>query len=412
MNEGFFTSKQTQSLSRPDGKKYSCIACGLHKDSKNPKVEPYGNFKKEILIIGQAPGALDDRNNKPWQDRAGRYLQKELQKLGIDIFEDCLNTYAVRCRVLDSDNDDRTPVPYEVECCRKSLIKTITKHKPKVILVLGHSALFSLIGHRWKKDFGNLTKWRGWTIPDQDYQAWLCPMFHPDDLNKGEVAKVIWKQDLKAAIEKLKEPFQKHIKPNIEILKEDELYKLDSLTSRTIVLDYETTGIKPHAIGHRIVCVGIADSTNHAYVFMLPKSRKARKPLINLLANPNVDKIAQNMKFEELWSVIKLRQPVISWIWDTIQATHVLDNRQGITGLKFQTYVQFGIIDYSSEVDVYIKAGDKVKYGENAINRIEELIETPEGKKKLLYYCGFDTIYEYRLAMLQMTLMNYYHLPF
>jgi len=129
---------------------------------------------------------------------------------------------------------------------------------------------------------------------------------------------------------------------------------------------------------------------------MMPKTRQERKPLIDLLINPKIGKIAQNMKYEETWSVVKLGVSVENWIWDTMQASHILDNRTGITGLKFQTYVQFGIVDYSSEVDPYIHAGDSKNA--NSFNKIMELISKPGGKEKLLKYNGYDAINEYRLA--------------
>jgi len=119
--------------------------------------------------------------------------------------------------------------------------------------------------------------------------------------------------------------------------------------------------------------------------------------------------MSHNMKFEETWSVVRLRQPVQNWGWDSMQAAHVLDNRTGVTGLKFQTYVNFGVVDYASEVAPYLRAKDN---NGNAINRIMELVEMPGGKEKLLEYCGLDAIYEHRLALIQQKVMNYNFLPF
>jgi len=82
-----------------------------------------------------------------------------------------------------------------------------------------------------------------------------------------------------------------------------------------------------------------------------------------------------------------------------MQAAHIIDNRQGICGLKFQTYICFGVGDYSSEISPYLKGVDKKDA--NSLNTVLELCESKEGKKKLLTYCGFDTIYQYRLAILQ-----------
>jgi len=80
-----------------------------------------------------------------------------------------------------------------------------------------------------------------------------------------------------------------------------------------------------------------------------------------------------------------------------------------VTGLKFQTYVNFGVVDYASEVAPYLQAKDN---NGNAINRIMELVGMPGGKEKLLEYCGLDAVYEYRLAMIQQKVMNYNFLPF
>ena len=140
----------------------------------------------------------------------------------------------------------------------------------------------------------------------------------------------------------------------------------------------------------------------------MPKSRVERQPFIDLLANPDIGKMAHNMKFEETWSVVRLRQPIQNWVWDSMQAAHILDNRPGVTGLKFQVYVRFGVVDYSSEVELYLKSASK---DGNAINHIYELLEKPGGQEMLLEYCGWDAIWQYRLAMLQMSEMNF-DLPF
>jgi len=119
--------------------------------------------------------------------------------------------------------------------------------------------------------------------------------------------------------------------------------------------------------------------------------------------------MAHNIKFEETWSVIRLRQPVQNWGWDSMQAAHVLDNRTGVTGLKFQIFIRFGIIDYDSEISPYLRAKDN---NGNGINRIYELVETAGGKEKLLEYCGLDALFTYRLSVLQMKEMDYNFLPF
>jgi uracil-DNA glycosylase len=395
----FFTKKQTESISRPDGKGYTCVACGLYKTAKTPRMKPFGNFKKGIMCIGEAPGEVEDRVGKPFQGKTGKLLEQTLMKLGVNLFEDCININACYCRPMDDDGGNRAPTNYEIESCRRTTLQYVREYKPKVIILLGNSAVYSVIGHRWKRDLGGITKWRGWTIPDQDLTCWVCPTFHPSYVERTETTDVstIWIDDLKRAIACLKTPFPKYKEPTIDII--EDLTVLNTIKGGDVAVDYETTGIKPHAEGHRIVCAAVADTPDHVYAFMMPPSKQARKPFLDLLTNEQVGKIAQNMKFEDTWSIVRLRQQVVNWVWDTMLATHVMDNRPGITGLKFQVYVQFGIPDYDSDVAPYLSAKDN--NNANALNRILDVLNLPGGKNMLLKYCALDSVYEYRLARLQ-----------
>lgn len=400
--QGFFTKQQTQSKSRPDGRVVSCVSCGLYRFVLNPRMEPFGKFKKGILNIGEAPGETEDRRGKQWQGKVGRVLQRTYRKFGIDLFEDCLNINSINCRpTLIGRN--RKPTNDEIACCRKRVMKVIDQYKPKVIILLGNSALTSLIGYRWMESLGGITKWRGWTIPDRDFNTWICPTFHPsyiDREKRNNAVRIIWQQDLDRAFGMLNTPFPKYEDESKQVEVIDDLKSLRKLKSDLTAIDYETTGLKPHAKGHRIICASIATGPNHAYTFIMPKTRKERQIWINILADERIGKIAHNMKFEEMWSQVRLKQSVINWQWDGMLAAHVLDNRSGITGLKFQVYVNFGVIDYASEIRSYLKSKES-KNG-NAFNRIMELLGKPDGKKQLLTYNGMDSIFEFKLARLQM----------
>jgi hypothetical protein len=208
---------------------------------------------------------------------------------------------------------------------------------------------------------------------------------------------IIWKQDLTQAFKKADDPFPIHKEPTIEII--DDLSILNSIQSLEVAFDIETTGLKPHADGHRIICASIADSPLHAFTFIIPDNRAGRQPLIDLLLSTKIGKIAHNMKFEHTWGKVRLKVEIQNWTWDTMIASHILENRPGITGLKFQTYVNFGIVDYASDVAYYLQTDEP--NNSNAINRINSLLQKQGGKKQLLQYCGLDSIFEYRLAMKQ-----------
>lgn len=403
--KGFFTKQETQSKTRPSGRLHTCASCGLSVGVKTPKMKPFGNFKKKILNVGEAPGEFEDARGRQWQGPVGQRLQKAYKKLGIDLFEDCLNINAVNCRPT-KDGNNRPPTNNEIAACRKIVLETVNKYKPEMIILLGGAALTSLIDYRWKNKAGGISRWRGWTIPDRDFNCWICPTFHPSYVERSEQeVETIWLQDLERFFNLIDAPLPGYKEPNIEII--NNLIMLNKwngahANSLIVAIDYETTGLKPHATGHRIVCAAVADSEDHCYVFELPSKRSELQPFLQLLSNPGVSKVAHNIKFEENWSVIRLKQPVENWTWDTMLMAHVLDNRSGVTGLKFQTYINFGVIDYASEVSSYIESAG----GGNTINRVHELLKKPSGKEMLLNYCGMDAVLTYRLAMKQMKIIN------
>lgn len=410
MSTGFFSIKDTESKSRPDGKIHSCASCGLYKNCMNPKLKPIGNFKKEILIIANSPTSTDDQLGKPLRDKFGQLLKNTLSDFDIDLLEDCLYTYAVPCLCKDSNENPTEAKVKDVASCRSRLLKLIEEKQPQLILTLGTAATASLIEHRWKNDFNSgegepIEKWRGWNIPDQDLNSWVCPIYSPLTIleAKNKDLQTIWLSDIKKALSLLNKKLYRFKTPKIDIV--EDLTFLRTLTGE-VAIDYETTGLKPHAEGHKIVSVSVSDTPDHSYVFELDTQKKINQ-WIRFIANPKIQKIAQNMKYEDNWSAVLFNQPIEGWCWDTMIASHQLDNRKGVTGLKFQTFTQFGVVDYASEIAPYLEA--KSKDG-NGINRVEELMKSKEGKLKLMTYNGMDTITTYRLANLQRQLLDYNYL--
>ncbi len=369
-------------------KELSCSLCGLYQYCNSPRLIPHGNFKKKILVLAEQPSEADDKSGKPFQDKSGRLLQRLLKNNGIDIFEDCLCTYSLRCFSRDDYKN------MNLDCCRRLLLNTIKQYKPHLILAFGPSTVYSLIGDRIKKDLGNIYQWRGFQIPDQDLNAFICPLFAPDfvDTYKDDVAYTLWESDLKTALKCLEQPFPVFKTPVVDII--DDLSVLNDIKDN-IAIDFETTGIKPHRKDHRIVSCAIADTPDHAFAFIMPQTRKELRPLLNLFEDESVGKIGHNIKFEQMWTEVTLRQPIKNWIHDTMLTTHLLDNRPKITGLKIQTYLNFGIIDYASEVEAWIKT--KNSTSANDMNNIMEFMMQPGGIDKLLTYNGWDSVCTYRL---------------
>jgi DNA polymerase-1 len=114
--------------------------------------------------------------------------------------------------------------------------------------------------------------------------------------------------------------------------------------------------------------------------------------------NKNIKKIAHNLKFEDLWLSFFLKMEIKNWWFDTIIAAHIIDNRSGITGLKDQTYFNFGIAGYDDDIAPFLKSKNK---GGNEINRIKEA-----DMNQVLLYNGLDSLYTYRLYKKQIQEMS------
>jgi uracil-DNA glycosylase family 4 len=377
----------------------------MWKGCEHPKMPTTGEGRAGVFLLAEAPGEAEDRKGVQLVGRSGQLLRKELKALGIDLDRDCWKMNAVNCRPVDDDGQNRTPTDSEIEQCRPKVFQEIHRLKPKVIVLLGGVAVKSFLAHRWQKNLGGIQKWRGWAIPDRDVQAWVVPCFHPSFVLRSEkqpVVGTIFRQDLGKIPEHVEKPFPTFDDGDgsIEILEGQAvvryLEEVLRLKPMLLAFDYETTGLKPHARGHRIAVVSMCWQNNRAVAWRwsdtpIPLFRK-------VLEDERIGKVASNLKMEDHWTAVRVpRTTVKGWVWDTMLAAHTLDNRKGITSLKFDVYKRYGVVDYASHLDPYLQSSTKGEEGSNGKNRIEE---APLGD--LLVYGARDSLYEYWLAQDQM----------
>ena len=374
----------------------SCAACGRYKYCHTPKMRPFGNFRKRIMLLLEAPSAQDDKLGTPLNGRQGRLLKKALKQIGVDAVNDCVITHAVSCFT-----ENTAPETKEALNCRAKVLQTIKEYAPNVIIPIGDVPLQSLIGHYWTKKLGTFQNWRGWQIPDRNYQAWICPVSAPWFIELMEekysgLAEKIWIEDLAAAVN-INEPVQYQDDTQyIHYVKNNEDFReaiKEINKAPWVSFDYETTGLKPHAPGHEIVCVSAAVSRKKVFVWENDQYRT--KVWSMILKKGKIKKSSHNLSFEQLWSEVLMKTRVLGWDWCSMNTAHILDNRQGICGLKFQAYVNFGVIDYNSQIEPYLESPPD--QGANAKNRIKEFIKK-FGIKPVLTYCALDSLYGYWLT--------------
>ena len=391
MSEGFFSLVKMEKMA-PVVPRGHC-PCKLLSGCHSPKMKVYGEGRENVLLVGEAPGEKEDEVGKPFVGRSGKLLKQALAHQNQYLDKDCWRTNAVCCR----PPHNRTPTPQEIQACRPRLIKTIKELKPRAVVLLGATAIHSLLGLYWKRDIGQVGRWRGFSIPCPDLGCYLVPTFHPsfilrDENGKGN-AELFFRQDLDLAFQSALRERPKKLEHVVERIhgwrQARSMFKefLQYPVIRRIAFDYETTGLKPHRKGHRVVCMSVSDRNRTLAFWNTPQIRKTWQ---RFLKSP-VPKVASNMKFEEAWSRAIFKTKVRGWAHDTMLCSHVLDNRQGITSVKFQAFVRYGIGDYSSHIAPYLEGE---KQDANSFNRIDQL----EGSDELLLYCGWDAFLEAKLA--------------
>ncbi len=133
--------------------------CDLKKQAKNI-VFSDGNPKSEIMLIGEAPGASEDNEGLPFVGRAGMLLDKMLAAINLD-----RNKVYISNIVNYRPPENRRPTEEEIKRYLPFISKHIEIIKPKILVLLGSTAMNALIGNdiviskmrgKWiEKNFGN-----------------------------------------------------------------------------------------------------------------------------------------------------------------------------------------------------------------------------------------------------------------
>lgn len=117
-----------------------CKRCSELVANRKQAVPGVGNPHAEIMFVGEAPGADEDRQGLPFVGQAGQLLNRLLAKIGLKR-EDVYIANILKCR----PPENREPTPSEVENCREFLHAQITLIRPNLICTLGNPALKTLI---------------------------------------------------------------------------------------------------------------------------------------------------------------------------------------------------------------------------------------------------------------------------
>ena len=148
----------------------NCALCPLA-ETRTKTVFGAGNANAELMFVGEAPGAEEDRQGLPFVGRAGQLLSELLGEIGLSR-DDVFIANVLKSR----PPGNRDPMPSEIEACQPYLWKQIALIQPTVIATLGNFATKLLSGSQT-----GITKVRGTPQVHElgGRTVFLFPLLHP-----------------------------------------------------------------------------------------------------------------------------------------------------------------------------------------------------------------------------------------
>lgn len=337
-----------------------CELCPLHQSARTVCMDGRGPRNARLMIIGEAPGKVEDETGKPFVGQAGTLLATLLQKAGIDPSTARI-TNICRCR----PPSNRAPTRNEIKACRPYLETEIQTVNPEFILLLGNTALSHI-----KKT--GITSQRGqpFQIDGRTYFA----TFHPAAALRDPGRQPAIEQDLNKLATLLKGeklPTENDVKWRVITSENREEFVSRFEQSKWFVFDLETTGLKYYLPEESINCIGFCLEDESCWV--LPSTEPFARDLIYRLSKLGKKAIAHNGKFDNSWLMSKYGFK-FNLRFDTCLAHHLLDENEP-DGLKYLARVYLNAPDYD------ISKKDKLG-----------------GDLERLYrYCALDCYYTFKL---------------
>lgn len=170
----------------------SCHECPLG-DRRTNIVIGTGNRNADIMFVGEAPGADEDKTGIPFVGAAGKHLDKFLAAVGMKR-EDVYIANILKCR----PPNNRDPLPEEQDVCIKYLREQVKLIKPKIIVCLGRISAMRLIDPEFR-----ITKMHGRFFKRGEF--YICAVYHPSALLRDPSKNEDMYTDLKKVKAKLAE---------------------------------------------------------------------------------------------------------------------------------------------------------------------------------------------------------------
>ena len=183
-------ARHAQSLEELEAILAGFDGCALKFSAKNLAFAD-GNPEGRVMLVGEAPGADEDRIGKPFMGRSGQLLDRMLATIGLDRSQ----VYVANI-VPWRPPGNRTPTPQEVAICKPFIARQIELASPEILLCLGGPAAQNLLG---LKDGILRTRGRWYSYKTEDgREIRALPTLHPAYLLRQPLQKRLGWRDFQA----------------------------------------------------------------------------------------------------------------------------------------------------------------------------------------------------------------------
>lgn len=320
----------------------------------------------DILFVGEAPGALEDKEGKPFVGGSGAKLRNTIDKFIDTTSVKVGYANVVSCR----PPMNRDPAKMEIQACSPELDRQVKARNPKVIVPLGNFSLEHFTGTRGITAV-NASVMR--CIRPGFEHLKIVPCIHPafvlrfnHELPRFEKAIELAGRVLVGDYEELATEGDYYVLTDADLIVEViDAMRRDRLP---VAVDTETGDGTPHRDKYpKLLCVSLSNEEGTGYTIPLdhaespfkdpdnPDRKRVIAALRELFEDPAVEKGGQNIKFDDSHIRYTIGCRIENLAWDTMGEHMCLDDRRGTHGLGTQAVTMTGMGGYHKPLDDYIK---------------------------------------------------------
>lgn len=329
-----------------------CDFCGLKENHPNlytPRMKPSGNVTGgDILVLGEAPGKMEDREGEIFIGASGKLLRGSLSKSHLQrlVFQN-----SCRCR----PPENRTPTPQEVHACSIYLEQDTERLPLKAILGCGNVPL-----HKFFPE-AQILKIHGTRFPVRlgNRVIWYLPVFHPAYVlrqdQEGGMGKVkpIFDNDIKRFFRELDrwpDPEIMELSPAAVIVPRtyEEAKGLIARMADPVAMDLETADDKgpclyPYRVGAHILTAAFSDGQT-TVSFAIDHAEWQNPWGMKLLLETVRDRrwVAHNVSFEQSWFRFNAPGESFTNCEDTMALARLYHQRETLLSLEVLSRIHLG----------------------------------------------------------------------